>query len=71
METQTLTFNTTTKSVTLYSSSGNLIFSRKNIPTVQVKELGFYEVMYKPDENSSAYPILRVPIFNTIMFIEK
>ena len=72
---QTLTFNTTTKQVHLLSGErGNSILLEKfdNVSTVKCSDLGFYEVMRKTEENSiSTVPVLRVPIANTNMIIEK
>ena len=62
-----LTFNTTDK--TAFVDFGNQTSNNYlNVSTVQVRE-GYYEVMIKSDEKSK--PILRVPINNTIMFIEE
>lgn len=62
-----LTFNTTEK--TVRADLGQLHFEDySNVSTVQVRE-GYYEVMTKIDEKSK--PVLRVPISNTIMFIEE
>ena len=62
-----LTFNTTKK--TVRADLGQLHFEDySNVSTVQVRE-GYYEVMTKIDEKSK--PVLRVPISNTIMFIEE
>lgn len=70
---QTLVFNTTTKIVILYSGSrrnGVIIERFENVPTVKIME-GYYEVMQKPSDNLTSVPVLRVPISNTNMFIEK
>jgi hypothetical protein len=71
---QTLVFNTTTKEVVLYSdrkSTSDTIASFKNISTVKIYE-GYYEVMKKLDnETNATIPVMRVPISNTNMFIEK
>lgn len=70
---QTLVFNTTTKIVTLYSGSrrnGVIIERFENVPTVKIME-GYYEVMQKPNETLTSIPVLRVPISNTNMLIEK
>jgi hypothetical protein len=62
-----LTFNTTDK--TAFVDFGNQTSNNYlNVSTVQVRE-GYYEVMIKIDEKSK--PVLRVPINNTIMFIEE
>jgi hypothetical protein len=62
-----LTFNTTDKTAFVNfenQTSNNYL----NVSTVQVRE-GYYEVMIKIDEKSK--PVLRVPISNTIMFIQE
>ena len=62
-----LTFNTTEKEVTVrFDDFQSANYS--NVSTVQIRE-GYYEVMIKSDEKSK--PVLRVPISNTIMFIEE
>lgn len=62
-----LTFNTTDKTVMVnFDQIQNLDYC--NVSTVQIRE-GYYEVMTKTDEKSK--PVLRVPISNTIMFIEE
>ena len=62
-----LTFNTTEKEVTVcFDDFQSENYS--NVSTVQIRE-GYYEVMIKSDEKSK--PVLRVPISNTIMFIEE
>jgi hypothetical protein len=62
-----LTFNTTDK--TAFVDFGNQTSNNYlNVSTVQVRE-GYYEVMIKIDEKSK--PVLRLPINNTIMFIEE
>ena len=62
-----LTFNTTDK--TAFVDFGNQTSNNYlNVSTVQVRE-GYYEIMTKTDEKSK--PVLRVPISNTIMFIEE
>ncbi len=67
----TLLFNTTTKTVQVTENT-KIIFSCSNVPTVKVKEEGFYEVMKETtNEESSRLPVARFPIQNTIMFIEK
>jgi len=70
---QTLIFNTTKKTIKV--TEGNLndskvIFEAENVSTVKVLTEGLYEVMQK-DENDNARPILRFPISNTNMVIEK
>ena len=62
-----LTFNTTEKTVMVcFDDFQSENYS--NVSTVQIRE-GYYEVMIKSDEKSK--PVLRVPISNTIMFIEE
>jgi len=69
---QTLIFNTTDKTVNVYSgqvSKSELIFQFDNVPTVKVQE-GYYEVMQKGDDERSI-PILRLPVSATNMRIMK
>jgi len=72
---QTLTFNTTRKLVHLLSGptgESKVLESFENVSTVKCSELGFYEVMQKTSEDTnSAIPVMRVPIANTNMIIEK
>lgn len=71
---QTLLFNTTTKEVKLYEDKkqqSELLEMYTNVPTVRVSEQGYYEVMKKIDEEEKSIPVLRVPIANTNMIIEK
>jgi hypothetical protein len=71
MNMQTLTFNSTTKKVQLLSGSresGMLLETFDNVPTVKILD-GYYEVMQKQGE--STVPVLRVPIANTNMLIQK
>lgn len=72
---QTLIFNTTTKKVQLLSGSkgdSKILETFQNVSTVKCSELGFYEVMQKTnEESSSSLPIMRLPISNTNMLIEK
>jgi hypothetical protein len=72
---QTLVFNTTTKEVTLLDGptrKSNILESFTNVSTVKINEAGFYEIMQKTsDETNSAIPVMRVPISNTNMLIEK
>ena len=72
---QTLTFNTTTKQVSLNISEREnsiVIESFNNVSTVKCSDFGFYEVMQKLSEDSiSAVPVMRVPIANTNMIIIK
>jgi len=69
---QTLLFNTTTKTVKTYEGNreeSNIIFNLNNVPTVKIRD-GFYEVMQK-DYDDTPLPVLRLPISNTNMIIEK
>lgn len=72
---QTLTFNTTTKEVKLLDGprgSSKVIESFYNVSTVKVYDSGLYEIMQKTSEDTnSAIPVMRVPIANTNMIIEK
>ena len=72
---QTLVFNTTTKEVTLLDGStrkSNILESFTNVSTVKIHDAGFYEIMQKTSEDTnSAIPVMRVPIANTNMIIEK
>jgi hypothetical protein len=73
MNMQTLTFNSTTKKVQLLSGSrgdSKVLETFDNVPTVKV-ENGYYEVMQKLEENGGVVPVLRVPIANTNMTIQK
>ena len=67
---QTLIFYTTEKRVVLSSGivTGDILIKFDNIPTVKSGN-GYYEVMQKNDENT--IPVLRVPISNTNMLIQK
>jgi hypothetical protein len=43
-----------------------------NVSTVKCSELGFYEVMQKAEAQSvTSIPVMRLPISNTNMLIEK
>jgi hypothetical protein len=71
MNMQTLTFNSTTKKVQLLSGSREsamLLETFDNVPTVKV-ENGYYEVMQIQGEQK--VPVLRVPMANTNMLIQK
>jgi hypothetical protein len=70
---QTLMFNSTIKRVQLWDGlvgNSKLIQTFDNVPTVKV-ENGYYEVMQKSGENGGVVPVLRVPMANTNMFIER
>jgi hypothetical protein len=69
---QTLVFNTTTKEVKLYEDKkqqSELLEMFTEVPTVRIAE-AYYEVMKKFDDTKNI-PVLRVPISNTNMVIEK
>jgi hypothetical protein len=69
---QTLVFNTTTKEVKLYEGwkhKSQILETFTEVPTVRITE-GYYEVMKKYDDTKNI-PVLRVPILNTNMVIEK
>jgi hypothetical protein len=72
---QTLIFNTTTKKVVLLSGrrgDSAILETFDNISTVKCLESGIYEIMRKQDEESnSSIPVMRVPMANTNMIIEK
>ena len=70
---QTLKFNTTKKTATLSSTSGNyleVVATYDNVPTVKVLD-GYYEVMQMIIDENRVIPVLRVPISNTNMIIER
>ena len=70
---QTLVFNTTDKTVNVYSgqvSESDLIFQFENVLTDKIYESGFYEVIQK-DNEGMGMPILRLPICSTNMRIVK
>jgi hypothetical protein len=71
---QKLLFNTTTKEVKLYADekhSSKMLEMYTHVPTVRISEHGYYEVMKKLDGEEKNIPVLRVPIANTNMVIEK
>ena len=77
MSLQKLVFNTTDKTARVFSASipEEIIFDLENVTTVKPLD-GYYEVMQKIDSSSapsgySAIPVLRLPIVNTNMVIEK
>lgn len=76
MSLQKLVFNTTNKTVRVFSASmpDEIIFDLEHVTTVKPLD-GYYEIMQKYDsETSSGYsaiPVLRLPIVNTNMVIEK
>jgi hypothetical protein len=68
---QTLVFNTTDKTVKLYEgnkSESKLVAMYDDVPTVKC-ERGYYEIMRKSLDTTA--PVMRVPISNTNMVIEK
>ena len=72
---QTLIFNTATKKVKLLSGSqgeSQVLETFDNVSTVKCSELGFYEVMQKQNDiTTTSIPVMRLPISNTNMLIEK
>ena len=66
---QTLIFNTTTKTVEVTFENGSTK-SYEDVPTVAVME-GFYEIRQTDMMEDKRYPILRLPIANTIMEIKR
>lgn len=73
---QTLLFNTTRKSATLYSGKlegSEVLYRFHNVPTVK-KEENYYEIMeevIEADDNKQRFPIARFPICNTNMIISR
>jgi hypothetical protein len=67
---QLLVFNSTKKSVVLSSGfgAGDELVSFKDVPTVKIMD-GYYEVMQIQGEQK--VPVLRVPMANTNMLIQK
>ncbi len=72
MKNQLLVFNSTKKTVELSSGfgAGDELLRFDNVPTVKV-ENGYYEVMQKSEETGGVVPVLRLPIANTNMLIQK
>ena len=72
---QTLIFDTTKKQAILLNGprgSSTVIESFNNVSTVKMEGDGFYQVMQKTNEDTnSSLPVMRVPIANTNMIIEK
>lgn len=68
----TLTFNTTNKTVKISNAVDKNTYEYSNIPTVKVRD-GFYEVMQKEASLTEdiQIPICRLPIAQTLMFIQK
>lgn len=69
----TLTFNTQEKTVKLTNEENTILKIYDNVPTVKVRNEGYYEIMQKQTEfdEYAAIPVCRLPIQNTLMFIEK
>lgn len=73
---QTLLFNTTTKSATLYAGKmegSEVLYRFQNVPTVR-KDENYYEVVEEIETNDgtkSRFPIARFPIANTNMIITR
>lgn len=77
MSLQKLVFNTSNKTARVFSASipDEIIFDLENVTTVKPLD-GYYEIMQKYDNETSssgysAIPVLRLPIVNTNMVIEK
>ena len=74
MNMQTLTFNSTEKTVVLQEGArgsrdfGGILETFDNVPTVKV-ENGYYEVVQIQGEQK--VPVLRVPMANTNMLIQR
>jgi hypothetical protein len=73
-----LNFNTTTKTAKVYWVDGSqnminptIIQVFNEVPTVQVRTEGFYEIMQDKPNNGNRVPVYRLPIQNTLMQIEK
>jgi len=68
----TLTFNSTKKTALLSKESGTILADYSDVPTVQVRD-GYYEIMQKQitDETEARFPVCRLPISNTLMFLTK
>ena len=67
-----LVFNTTEKTVVLYSDmeSSKVILRINETPTVKVCPEGFYEVFVRDPKNGHGRPKVRIPINEVIMFIQ-
>jgi hypothetical protein len=72
---QTLVFNTTKKTIKVTEGNINdskVLFEAENVSTVKVLPEGLYEVMQKAEAQSvTSIPVMRLPISNTNMLIEK
>lgn len=73
-----LNFNTTTKTAKVYWVDGSknminptIIQVFDEVPTVQVRTEGFYEIMQERAQGEQRVPVCRLPIQNTLMQIEK
>jgi hypothetical protein len=66
---QTLIFNTTTKTAEITFENGSTK-SYEDVPTVAIME-GFYEIRQTDMMEDKRYPVLRLPIANTIMEIKR
>jgi hypothetical protein len=65
----TLTFNSTAKTVRI--TREGFLTEYQDVQTVKVRE-GFYEIMQRQGTvTESQIPVCRLPIANTIMFIDK
>jgi hypothetical protein len=71
MNNQTLVFDTTEKKVTLFQGlvkNDEIVYEFKDVPTVKI-ETGYYEVMQRTE--TGVVPVLRVPMANTNMLMQK
>jgi hypothetical protein len=69
----TLVFNTTEKTVKVLDGpvgDSKIISNFESVPTVKVDDRGYYEVLQELPE-VGRLPVARLPIANTVMFIEK
>lgn len=69
----TLVFNTTEKTVKVLDGpvgNSKIISNFVSVPTVKVDDKGYYEVLQELPE-VGRLPVARLPIANTVMFIEK
>lgn len=67
-----LVFNTTEKTVVLYSDLDNdtILLKVNETPTVKICPEGFYEVFVRDSMSGTVKPKVRIPINGVIMFIE-
>ena len=69
----TLTFNTQEKTVKITNDEDFILKTYNNVPTVKVRNEGYYEIMQKQTEFDveNSIPVCRLLIQNTLMFFEK